>query len=654
MKYLVVYLWSSTSVRIRDLVTPYLNGFVINYLKNCQLEMNTYADLMCKKDVNFKIGEMYKADELNEIVVTVKGHLAYILLTANGERRMLVLYYLPLKVLQCDFNYHQWNWETKQPGHILMPNMTNNYDYYVPIRFKPVTVVSERDIKQYTLNDPNKLYINPEITYKFALPKDYQPPITIYDSNNNTKKIVCGQDLSIPGQHKYLMQSQDLDLTHTYYITCNDVISYKNQPIIRLLINVYKNQEIIYSDFVIYRIAPIILTPNCLPVKTVYLSEMDGAQNNHSFLKEVTEVLKETKHDYVIVRNPHISMYHRWMQDIFKFGYFTDGTHIQYIVLQGPHLLAQTQSGADISYIYSYFKNLPIYNFDFSSDRNLDAFGNVQIIPPIGSEYPLGRIIYGISDEETQPNISYNLMSFLEGQQIQKPIRVNTGWLSVGHVDEILSYIPDPNHRLGFRVLIASTQKFYQLINKLPKDQLIFDNKDIYYLFEQADRVPYQHKYEAKDKKQCVYQTKIKTKDLLDWTDLITINQYYQKKLDNIKQIIMCELGLKNQEIYEIPIYYWPKSISVRAKSIMPNMVNNLFIENQLLVPKPFGPNINGVDIFENYFKSCMPKQTKVNFIKNWEAYYLLEGDINCGTNTMRKPFNKLWWSHKPNNSYDI
>lgn len=650
MKYLLVYLWSSPSIRIIDLMKSFENGFSIRSIKNCKLEMNTYADLVCKTAINYEYNKIYKAADMNEILVTVDTHLSYILFNTDGERRMIVLYYLPQKVVDSPINYHKWIWNQETPGLILMPNISNNEKYYLPINFKHVTIVPHTKVKYYTLKDTKQLYINPEITYKFAISKGDRPPITIYDSDKN---IICGQDII---NKKYLHVSKILDFNQTYFITCNDLISYKTNPLVRILINVFKGKQVIYTDYIIYRIAPIILTPNNLPVEKVYLANLKGAQNNQQFLLDVEDVLKKTDHDYVVVDNSNISMYHRWMQDIFKFGYCTDGINVQYVVLKGPHFLTHTQAGVDMSYIYDYFKGLPIYSFDFSSDRNLDAFGNVQIIPPIEPNYPLGRIIYGISDEESQANISYNLMAFLENQQVQKPIKVNTGWLSVGHVDEILSYIPDPSHRLGFRVLIASTNKFYELIKKLKKDQLIFDDKNIYYIIEQhkAKHLPYEHKYDIDDKYQCIYNTKIMASDLLNWDELIIDNQLYQKKLDNIKAIVGKELGLEDDEFYEIPIYYWPKSIANRAKSIMPNMVNNLYVDGNLLVPKPFGPQRDDIDIFERYFKSCIPKSVKVNFIKNWDCYYLLEGDINCATNTLRKPFNKAWWQSKYICAYDV
>jgi protein-arginine deiminase len=140
----------------------------------------------------------------------------------------------------------------------------------------------------------------------------------------------------------------------------------------------------------------------------------------------------------------------------------------------------------------------------------------------------------------------------------------------------------------------------------------------------------------------------------LEWPELLLDNYQYQEILDNNKHILLKELQLKKTDIYEVPICFWPKSISDRAKSIIPNMVNSLYTNQFMLVPKPFGPNVGKQDLFEEYFVSIIPKNIRIYFINNWDSYYLLDGDIHCGTNVKRTPFKRKWWSHMPSSSYDI
>lgn len=315
-----------------------------------------------------------------------------------------------------------------------------------------------------------------------------------------------------------------------------------------------------------------------------------------------------------------------------------------------------TTKNSNVSYIYDYFKDYPIYNFTYERDKNSDGFGNVQIIPPIYPKYPFGRIIYGYSTGN-KDNMTYKLMDVLESQQIQKPIRVITDWLQVGHVDEILSFIPDRSSRLGFKILIASPRKFYQLIKSLPPETIVFDNSENYYVFNKISddiKKRFTQKYENNQESKCIYKTQLRVKDILNWTELINDNNKYQVLLDKNRDILMTELNIKSHEIIEIPIYYWPKSLYPRARSILPNMINNIYTNNFMLVPEPFGPKIDNHDLFEDYFVSIIPKTVRVYFIRNWDSYYLLEGDINCGMNVKRQPFTTDWWSYMPECSYDV
>jgi len=83
-------------------------------------------------------------------------------------------------------------------------------------------------------------------------------------------------------------------------------------------------------------------------------------------------------------------------------------------------------------------------------------------------------------------------------------------------------------------------------------------------------------------------------------------------------------------------------------------MVNHLVINNVSIVPKPHGPIVGGECVFEKAFKDAVPER-EVVFIEDWYSYHEMLGEVHCGTNIQRKPFNnKTWWSCKPDGGYDI
>jgi hypothetical protein len=683
------YIWTHKNKKLDNILAKILtkkSNFVLRSQHGCNLYMTTFFGSVCQKEFEIKLNSNTLFDEHAEYTIRVNSNLSYVILESNSSKYMIIFYYLVNSVIDLPIDYHRWNWIENEPqsstvnvntfdglnfpGLILIPNINNDLQNYGQINFKKYLNIGERDVKNCQIK-PETNYHHPDINLKFYV--DVRFPISIYAGSQKT--LVLGETLGIsdqtdvgirslnrmnskarlPPSHEYIDISIPLDLSETYYISCNDVISRKVQPIIRIQIGVYNKKSLLYSDYLIFRIAPIIFTPNNLRVSTLYLSQMNGTgiHCNRSFINEVSKIVKKSGHQVVVIQDKNISGFHRWMQDILKFTYVTDGQKTQQILLKGPHFTMNNNKKSDTSYTNKYFPSIPMYDFFYESDDNLFAFGNVQVIPPCGSKYPFGRIIYGHSNEGSQKNIDYNLIDLLESQQIQKPISVETGWLSVGHVDEILSYVPDANHRNGFRILIASPRKFNQLLSTLDPQTVIFEaNNYIFHKLTTDIKKRYTQRYPNKDS--CIYKATLAVGELLNWDELVTDNEFYQEKIDGVRAILTRELDLQPDDFHEVPIYYWPKSCFDRARSILPNMINNLYLEKLLLVPKPFGPKNDGIDLFESYFLSQIPTDVKVHFIRNWDSYYLLEGDINCGTNAQRHPFTRPWWTHKPEGSYNI
>lgn len=648
MKYSLIYLWEATPYKMADHLLSVGQQVILESTYNCVVYSLNYSTALCQKLTQIHIHHLMNIKNLHDIIVYPRHSLSYIVVMNKNQRHMFIFFGLPKFLIETPINYHRWIWNNpKQTNWILLPNLKNDPQYYFPLHFKKFTYIREQEIDPLRLDNKNH-YIHPDVQFRLYVDTHY--PITVYDSHG---LVVLGQ---IFQNYTYIELSPILNIAETYYVSCNDVITRKTQPIVRIFIGIYNNNTFLFSDQMIFRIAPIILTPNCLGSKMIYLTSVHGIQNNESFIKNVTNILEHEKHKYTIVENKQISMFHRWIQDILKFCYVTDGNKLSYIILKGPRFATHSIKKGDMSYIFDYFNGYPLYDFYIESAKNLDAMGNVQVIPPIYPNYPFGRIIYGVSTDEKQENISYNLLDLLESQEIQKPVTIDTGWLTVGHVDEIISFIPDPKHKYGFRILIASTRCFYQLITKLDSETVIFDDTNNYYIFHKPTsdvKKRFAQKYDDINTK-CIYKTPLKVKDLLNWSEMIANNQEYQKKLDHNRKILMNELNLTKNDFLEVPICYWPKSLSPKAKSILPNMINNLYTDHFMLVPKPFGPIIDQIDIFEQYFASLIPTDIRIYFVQNWDAYYLLDGDINCGTNVRRKPFKVPWWSHKPNNSYNI
>ena len=92
--------------------------------------------------------------------------------------------------------------------------------------------------------------------------------------------------------------------------------------------------------------------------------------------------------------------------------------------------------------------------------------GNVEASPPIGNA-TLGKLVVGNVVFEDAPLIDPDLLRVLDMQNKQPLVFLDTGWLHVGHVDEVMGFVPDPRAgsagrrssaggRPGFSILRAS------------------------------------------------------------------------------------------------------------------------------------------------------------------------------------------------------
>ncbi len=77
----------------------------------------------------------------------------------------------------------------------------------------------------------------------------------------------------------------------------------------------------------------------------------------------------------------------------------------------------------------------------------------------------------------------------------------------------------------------------------------------------------------------------------------------------------------------------------------MPSLVNGVPLsDSYYLAPKPFGPVIDGKDIFEEAATAAYKKAgfTTVEYLEEWRIH-TAAGDLHCMSNTFRDT-SKPWW----------
>ncbi|BAY20542.1 protein-arginine deiminase [Calothrix sp. NIES-2100] len=446
--------------------------------------------------------------------------------------------------------------------------------------------------------------------------------IRIYDELDR-----YGYELIGPGITKAKIRDTDRDI-----ILAIEALSYPDvdfDGIVEISLNLAKDGETVYSDRVVFRVAPWIMTPNTLSPITVYVSRLsDGF--NAEFIEELRKVVGLANAQLDIV--PY--EFHQddpWMQDEIEIGYTQAPGHLMHVVFDSPR---------DRGLIDFPKRQLLGIDFGYVTRKSryevtkLDSFGNLEVSPPVtvkGVHYPFGRLIFGGTRKEIikKPRRMLKVLrDFLYGQKIQAPLEIFSDWLSVGHIDEFMTFVPAPTPK-GFKLLLASPDKCYEVLKRLRNEGhsqvLLRQGKQLFN--KPAD---------------------ISVAEILDNEKLTSHNQRFQEYINWNREILKQELELGEEDIIDIPGLFEHDGYG-RAETFFPNMVNMIVLQQHLGIPKPFGPKVNNQCQFEAYVKGILePLGLVCHFIDDWDPYFRARGEIHCGTNTRRQPFAQKWWEIEP------
>uniref|UniRef100_A0A8C8RWX1 Protein-arginine deiminase n=1 Tax=Pelusios castaneus TaxID=367368 RepID=A0A8C8RWX1_9SAUR len=377
----------------------------------------------------------------------------------------------------------------------------------------------------------------------------------------------------------------------------------------------------IFTDTVVFRVAPWIMTPNTLAPVNVFVCSV---KDNYLFLKEVKSLVSKANCDLKVCFG-YMNRGDRWMQDEIEFGYI-HAPHKRFpVVLDSPRNAGLKDFpikeilGPDFGYV----TREPL----FESVTSLDSFGNLEVSPPVtvnGKEYPLGRILIGSSfPTSAGRRMTKVVRDFLYAQQVQSPVELYSDWLTVGHVDEFVTFVPFPDKK-QFRMLMASTSACYKLFREKQK--------------EGHGEATMFKGYSGTDTK------RVTINKVLSNEVMVQENQYVQRCIDWNRDILKKELGLTEKDIIDLPALFKIDKMG-KAMAYFPNMVNMIVLSRDLGIPKPFGPVIEGDCCLEAHVRSLLePLGLMCSFIDDISSYHKMLGEVHCGTNVHRKPFSSKWW----------
>ncbi|WP_299461247.1 protein-arginine deiminase family protein [uncultured Microscilla sp.] len=489
----------------------------------------------------------------------------------------------------------------------------------------------------------------------------------LYALHNKDYQLILGSDkekppnlLAAQSQNKVYKTSAKIALeSQGFYLRANHLPNSFFDGIITIKLKLKGSKvkeapiRVIAEDHLIVRVAPWLMMPNTQEVKKVHIIRVDSetadeAANSDQFIKKLRGILG----DKLVVSDSSNFGGDRWIQDEFVIGYCQGVKQVMPVVCDGPRDRGLNK-----------YPQLHLLKADFgqvsiagNKKSTLDSFGNLEVSPPVEG-YPFGRIIMGASPKQgfkhSPRQIAHQLKGFLHAQKVQSPIEVFSDWLAVGHVDEIINFVPahNPSSDKKFKMLIASSKKAIDVLSYV----YFSDTHRVFYLpFEQE-------KQDSRD---------ILKKWLYDYWE---INHRVQFFLDWNRQLLKKELGLTEDDIIDVPVLFKERKSDRRALPLLPNMVNQLVITEAeasfSIVPKSYGPvktSAGGLtlDLDPNNIQYLFEDQLKteleavghqVYFVDDTDLYFKRGGGIHCATNVERAYFaNKKWWKYKPPNAHDI
>lgn len=385
------------------------------------------------------------------------------------------------------------------------------------------------------------------------------------------------------------------------------------------------------------RIAPVLFQYNTAPTKRVFYTDMG------SYTRSLADgIAPAAKADGIPVEGIALTQLgleaEVWMQDFIDFAVMTrplPNGQVQQIRVA----IRSAQPDRDAGQLAElHFRGPDYVSLEFhdpegpagDASYSMNSFGNWDMVPPYdkGDEhYPFGRNLWGATGEaETSPDPVY--ADFVRAQRVQPEINVDTSWLMVGHVDEFLSFVKTSTPR-GFTLLVADPRTGRSMLAQLASGgeggDPLFTGKTEY----------------DWSSNRTISSTRAVTQVLAD-ADLMAQSQLSATRIDEAVAHIKEVVGLKDNEVITMPALF--ERVYGASLAYIPGTVNLLHLDGKVVMADPFGPQVDGVDVFKADLQTRLTALGLTSFYADdWYAYHIQAGEVHCGSNVERD-LPLRWW----------
>ena len=234
----------------------------------------------------------------------------------------------------------------------------------------------------------------------------------------------------------------------------------------------------------------------------------------------------------------------------------------------------------------------PVYDSTAPIEPAGVAMGACGPAVPAQTAAPYGKIVVGDCLGGYKPRIvdvgtRESLWRLGQGAQPWLPIDVS--WLSVGHADEIVSFIATPTGQ--HKMLLADTVLMRELVRLLARE----DAGTCRYKFHVGqwtrDKDGFPTNRERVGQDGFARYDEISVSELQAPEYRVVNNKIQSHKLDHIAQRLSVGLAFAPDNIVKLPVYF-EKLGGDFYDAFTTNVVNLQMTRGHLLVPRPFGPRL--------------------------------------------------------------
>ena len=270
--------------------------------------------------------------------------------------------------------------------------------------------------------------------------------------------------------------------------------------------------------------------------------------------------------------------------------------------------------------------------------------GNIEVTPSL-PDVPEGRQVLS-------EMMATGLTRFFDRQEVQRPeIPVETGWLAVQHVDEIVNVLSGgaspvvlvADSNLGWQSLvtlrddgqgnqpIASHAGFNAWVNNHTNPAPPPDCAAVYVVWDAG-----------------LGHWRVHTiAEVLAYPQLADLNTNSVRTiLDNVAQSV--GTALPGAQIIRVPVVFADVNAAPGAQdcfALTPDLVNGPLIGANLVVPDPYLPDYPaGQDYFLWLLENDLPGGFVIREIDDYLHYHLGYGEVHCGSNVERNIPARNWW----------